>query len=891
MKLETQHDLNISDWGPYSKKFMGVSHLADKQNGIRFDLSLMPGIFRRVTAIPDVLTEAGYFPWEASADLNYYSHRHELEWKDKVYCDISFSRITDNTRLFRCEFVNNTDVPQELHIHTIASIEHPPLRPAEINLPSGAILLDALDFTELNFACPRHDDSLVYDGLRRGEIRAAGFTNNSGIGKGFGKDAGDNVTFSFTPNSDIEKPVMLVRYKLAEGGSLNCVISRFTDQQVTFKGGNDFQLANIPLPALKAGCNCNFTLTSESGSEIEIDCFVIVAADQAGQVKFTTCAWDDTPEFEETEDHSGVIISYKDVPQKYGIWWGDTPGLCRKLRTESLGDMLRYNRALCHHYMWPDFFIGKTGKFYMDILMQPIECKPNSTKVIYGMVCAGNEDEIKRTFSNAPSTEELKALYEAGRATKVNFPHTGHGREMLFGNERMAATTLTNVVYPIYTKQQYIRHSTPGRIFDCLYSWDSGFIGLGLSALDIQRAVENLNVYMTEPGDPEAAFIHHGTPAPVHHYLFQELWNRTGSKELLEHFYPRLKQYYDFLAGKRGSSNTADFKSNLLKTWDYFYNSGGWDDYPPQWEVFEKSLNDNVSPVITTAHATRAAKILLKMAEKLGNTADMEELRQDIDRLTGAIQTHTWDEEAGYFSYIVHNTAGEPEGFMRHSSGENFNRGMDGISPLIAGIGDDSQTERMLSHMRSDDELWTKIGLSTVDQSAPYYRNDGYWNGSVWMPYQWFFWKACLDANDSNLAWKIADTALQTWNNEVKTSYSCFEHFNIESRRGAGWYHFSALSAPVLNWFAAYYRPGTLTGGFELWIDRLDTDNTSTLEAEICMTGTPGRSGKIIAVLDTDKPCTVSYQGRELEAFARKPGIIEAAIPCDSNGLLKISVS
>ena len=53
---------------------------------------------------------------------------------------------------------------------------------------------------------------------------------------------------------------------------------------------------------------------------------------------------------------------------------------------------------------------------------------------------------------------------------------------------------LSNVVYPVYTCGKYIRHSTPGRWWDCLYTWDSGFIGLGLLELDIERAKENLRL-------------------------------------------------------------------------------------------------------------------------------------------------------------------------------------------------------------------------------------------------------------------------------------------------------------------------------------------------------------------------------------------------------------
>ena len=42
------------------------------------------------------------------------------------------------------------------------------------------------------------------------------------------------------------------------------------------------------------------------------------------------------------------------------------------------------------------------------------------------------------------------------------------------------------------------------------------------------------------------------------------------------------------------------FKSGLLRPWDYFYNSGGWDDYSPQKKrVHEKHLEASCTPVIT----------------------------------------------------------------------------------------------------------------------------------------------------------------------------------------------------------------------------------------------------------------------------------------------------
>ncbi|HMN63194.1 MAG TPA: hypothetical protein PJ988_22700, partial [Anaerolinea sp.] len=110
-----------------------------------------------------------------------------------------------------------------------------------------------------------------------------------------------------------------------------------------------------------------------------------------------------------------------------------------------------------------------------------------------------------------------------------------------------------------------------------------------------------MNAYPTPPGDRQAAFLHHGSPVPVQMYAIQELWNRTRSEELLAYFYPRLRQYYLFLAGRLGSSTTRALQSNLLKTWDYFYNSGGWDDYPPQVYTHANRLEAVVTPGVTTA--------------------------------------------------------------------------------------------------------------------------------------------------------------------------------------------------------------------------------------------------------------------------------------------------
>jgi hypothetical protein len=505
------------------------------------------------------------------------------------------------------------------------------------------------------------------------------------------------------------------------------------------------------------------------------------------------------------------------------------------------------------------------------------------------MVCAGSQAEVyHRLDSFTPDIQQWQRTLDTARQRAIRIPTNSSGKKFVFSQDRMATTLATNVVYPIRTRGTWIRHCTPGRWWDCLYTWDSGFIGLGLLEVDTDRAIDVLNAYLTPPGDTDAAFIHHGSPVPTQFYLFAEWWNRTQDTELLRYFYPRLQQYHRFLMGRLGSSNTRTLKSGLIRNWDYWYNSGGWDDYPPQVYARNHDLHPRVTPVVNTAHAIRTAKILRMAAQTLG--ASDAEYEQDIVELSDALQRFAWDDDVGYFSYVMHDDQGNPAEFLRHNSGANFNMGMDGASPLVADCCTPAQTRRLIDHLMTPGRMWSPIGLSTVDQTAPYYRNDGYWNGAVWMAHQWFFWKALLDHGEGDAAYQIAQTALNLWQTEVERTYNCYEHFVVGSGRGAGWHHFGGLSAPVLHWHSAYHRPGRLTVGHNAWIESLEVaPDQSRLAANLCLHGSETQRPIVLATLKEDFAYQATWNGEQVVTHMRQPGTTEITLPTGSGtGTLNI---
>ncbi len=878
------HSLSLSSWGPYTKKYAGLSHVPDEQAGLRFDLSVFPSFYRRRVDLPNVMWESGYHVWEAAADLSFFTYRHELEWKDRVFCDNSYLRLNDGVCLVRSHCVNHTDVGQTLALHYLASMNFPPpgpysaevLRPMHVSLPKGAQWVSAMSYEQLSFARPRPTDNLMPDGLMRGECCGHGFTGRSGLGCGFGADTGDRVRYRIALKENIPLAAAVLRYRMPQGGRIALNITGFSAAgQVVMSGDASFSTVMCQLGNMSAG-EYVMTLTSQGGAPVDLDGFAICSAADAAQVTFTEHVYQPRPEILTGPSDHTIILKYADCDHYYGMAWQCDSFAVREFHDSNLDRLMRHT---AHNHV-STYFDGDHKAHFTNVFMRPLALAPRSDAVVTGMVCQGKLAIVRSQLERfADYVAKADELFAAGRGKIADPPVTPAGERYRFSQRLMAATTLSNVVYPVYTQQQYIKHYTPGRWWDCLYTWDSGFIGIGLAQHSAARAADCLRAYLTDTDNEHAAFIHHGSMMPMQMFLLQELWNKTQDRALLEYAYPRLRQYYEFFVGRKGSSTFGKMRSGLLSPWDYFYNSGGWDDYPPQHHMHAHHMAQRVTPVITTAMAICSARVLRMASDSLGRQVDVAIFDADIVRLSESLQ-QAWDEQAGYFSYVVHDDSGAPKEFLRHESGANFNMGLDGASPLVAGACSSSQKETLLAHLKNPGRLLSRIGLSAVDLSAPYYRRDGYWNGAVWFPHQWLFWKTMLDMGEADFAYQIATRGLDLWQNEANESYHCFEHFLIENGRGAGWHQFGGLSTPVMAWYAAYYRPGQLTCGFNAWVKCVEfTDDERVMSAELQLSAGISESCCVIACMNPEYVYECAWDGASIEAKESVPGALNIKLP------------
>ncbi len=767
------HDLNLPLWGPYNKDYLGVAHIADAERGLRFDLNLFPGYYRRSVMCPRDIADCGAKIMAASADLSHFIYRYELEWKDKVYLDADFSSVGD-TLTVKCNFVNNTDMPESLTLNAVtsmrgSSMHHNDIAEYDVVVPQNCLWVDAVDYDRLNgkYIFPE-------DGLRRGEMRVSGFVG--------GKVIGTNVL----PQDNeliyrIEKTLsdkILVRYK---GKGCFSFTLNGKEYGVVLPQSDTITTYAVQFPETEIS---EFLIVWKEGLA-DIDGFVV--GYEAEKAEFVPAFDGFAPSFKENEN--GSLLAFDGVEYEIKI---DGAGLfCRRLVTDDVGQLL--TSAIHNHVS--NSIKGYGKREYVDFFIRPVFVDPHSEKCLTITIKARN---CNSTYA-----------YDHTLSTPQCNPE---GEKYMLSQSVMRATTLTNVVYPTYCCGKYIRHNTPGRYWDCLYTWDSGFIGMGLLTADIKRAEDCLNAYMMPIGNSDAPFVFHGTPLPTQILLFGELVNKTCDTELAKKYYPYLKAQYEYFSNQKNQK-----ESGMLSFWHLFYNSGGWDDYPTQKRLHEEKKENSVCPVVNTAFTVLCARILSNIAKFIGEDDSL--FVKDIEFFSNAINNHAWDEDSGYYGYVEHQNGNTS---IYQNMGVNADMGMDGAYPYIAGISDEYRSARILDNVKKG--LMTDIGVSVVDTRAPYYSKSGYWNGSVWMPHQWILWKSLLDYGESELANEIAKKALDLWEREVSATYNCYEHFMIENGRGAGFHQFSGLSTPVLMWFESYYKPMTVTAGFRTFVADKETD-------------------------------------------------------------------
>ncbi|MFP4510920.1 MAG: MGH1-like glycoside hydrolase domain-containing protein [Spirochaetaceae bacterium] len=875
---------NLPQWGPYSRHYGGAAWIAGGHGQSLLEIIPVIARERGGAIIPDVNVESGYHHWDADPALQFFSYRYELAWKDLEYADVTFHQATGGL-IAEITFVNNSEYDRSYVCTAFAHLRCTPHAVVEEKDRDGRpprywIGAEGYETLSLPSQSPL---SHPPDGLRSGLTNAPGFVDSIGLGntladgmrskrifgssnRTFLMNEGAEVGFS-VPDACGSSDQLVLRYSMAGLEALVVEVQAGVHTtRMTLKPESPHdespQVCLLPLKGPIASRSIQLRVMSvkpvsaDQPRGFALDGLCLSSGETAASLTDMFTVYPGENRFDATRDptRKGVIFTSREHPELRCALYSelerpvppfpyddttlthvyhhelDGVEVRRKLSNDALTNWSRDNCTIR----------GSLRGHFAGYNLGPVVCRAGAHRTVVLKIAATTDpdEDVGDLLHRCEGIEHLPSNRPDVSGDWVNSSFT-------FSQDRMKAQLFTTIVYPCRIGNEYVRAYTPGKRFGSIFTWDSGMHGIGMTQYEPQLAYELVHQYLPYTDD-EADAVVHGPPQPIHMYLLHELLIRTGDTEFIASNYPRIKRYFEYFAGLSERSRYSGSSTGILNPHHDSYGSAGIDDYPAKHFVETHLGPDSYAPVITSAHAIRCARLMGMFASLTGNERDIPAYNRTRDRLTELLQRYSWDETSGYFSFT--SVEDGQKLYYDEAKTVNFNMGLDGVSPLFAGVCTDEQANRIVSALLSDQRMWSPAGITSVDRSAPYYRPDGYWVGKVWMPHQWMLFKGMLDHGFADEAETVAMTALKTWQSATDGTYNCYELFDAETGMGGGCHQFAGLSGPIASFYSSFFRKGAVTVGFDSYVRDVTYDSKQPLLRFSCVAHAPAKDLLVLVV-------------------------------------------
>ena len=805
---QNRRDINCSGWGPYSLQGIGLSH-ANPEGHL---MSIIPycGYMSSKSVFPQMRDYRKDFEvLHALPDLSRYAFRYLIEPDKSVFIDAEYTTIDKNSALLRLKYNNNSKSTKLMHSWLGFTFEPAKLKPKLI-LQKDMKVIQAEEYSYIDCKHSSWDEEMPY-GITRDANATTGRAFSSRLCTG-------NIIKWILPENVKKCKYIFIRYTLGEDDfkiKLNNKILNLkgTNNQYAFSEVLSFDLEKTKELILKQ---------YKSIMDFKVDCIILSEKKIYPEIKDTNIS----PNIMDYKyDDKLAFVKLKEFKKVYGIksehLFSKTEFSPRRwfktLHTDGPYE-IDYRLLTIANLNHPDTFC-ECRHLAMGTKILKLKLGESATQEF--IISTGNtENEFKTNIDNAC---EAKNNILVGINKKLQtFEERFDGKFSDFA-QKLSTQLLCNISYPGYMEDHFVKYYTPSKYYNTFYLWDMGMTGIGLTSVSKENSIDLLNQYFNEDSCP-TPFIQHGTLLPIHIILYWQIYSVYKDKKILDDFFQKAYRMYEFFAGKDVRSRTRDEKTGLISTFSYVYNTGGWDDYPLQ-QIVLKSQRKNYYPVVQISQIILCAKLLRMAAYVLDKNDLISEFTADIEDFEKSLYKYQWNSKDEVFSYYD----GENECKMKINN-EDGNKGMDGYYPLVSQSVSKELADKFIKKLVNENHFLTKFGLTTVDKKASYYRDDGYWNGHVWAPHNWFFIKAMLTYGYSKEAYKVSQRLLKGFSDAYKRSGNISECLHNELGTEEHVPYFSGLTAPLLNVYDMFFGKAEVSFGFNIFAEVIKIKNKKTLK-------------------------------------------------------------
>lgn len=287
---------------------------------------------------------------------------------------------------------------------------------------------------------------------------------------------------------------------------------------------------------------------------------------------------------------------------------------------------------------------------------------------------------------------------------------------------------------------------------------------------------------------------------PLGSYVVLKLFQRLGDLEFLKYAYPYLQRWHDFWTARKPNGHARrdgngdgllewgsdpELIGKNIPTWEKnapgrmraAWESGqddlpNWDDAPFSEETGTLMMNC----VDLNSLYALDAWCLAEIASILGRPLDIERYRGQYERTKSLMNAQLWNEREGFY-------------FDRYWDGRaSVHKAASAFLPLLAGIPDEPQAQRMLKHLLDPKKFWGDHVLPSISRDDPAFKSDKQqiYRGAIAPPTNYLVYQGLkaygFDAVASELARKSAEMFLRSW-----TSFGlCPENFDSLTGEAGG---------------------------------------------------------------------------------------------------------
>jgi hypothetical protein len=252
--------------------------------------------------------------------------------------------------------------------------------------------------------------------------------------------------------------------------------------------------------------------------------------------------------------------------------------------------------------------------------------------------------------------------------------------------------------------------------------------------------------------------------APWYAWQNWEVYKTTKDKKFLEEMYSSSKAFYDFYVKNRdadgdglcewgGEAVLESVRDGRVAVWDEV----GW---PSNFEAVD--LN---------CMLVMEEKSLAAMASELGEKTEAKRWNELAADRAKKINATMWDESTGFYYHVDKKT----HTFTHQKENDLKREEIIGFLPLWAGIADQHQAQLLLKKLTDPSKFWRQYGVPTLAADDSYYNPKGYWNGPVWIQWDYLIERGLIGYGYKAEAKEMVDRIAANMIAQLKKDHNLWE--------------------------------------------------------------------------------------------------------------------